>query len=441
MIRATNHTLKFSNTGKIDVLSLFIDESKRVANLYLDYLWNNKIEWSYIKDGETIIKVMDIQNNLLEHPNMLKNPELESKMGGLQSDLSARVKKCLLTQVLGIIGASVEKQRKRLYMLDKLKTTGGVISRQFIKKLSDNIPVKPNIDNMDLELNSICCTFEKKEDGKFNGFIKLSSLGKPYKKILIPIKFHRCNKKYSTWTLLQSFLISKSCISFRWEKEKPPIKDVGIIVGCDQGMKSILMLSDGQHPPITNNHDKSLESIMYDLSRRKKNSNGFKRAQDHRKNFINWSINQMHFDDVRQVNVEKIWNIGYKNRSSRLMSHWTNTLIRDKLYSALEILGVQVKEQSSTYRSQRCSVCGLVLKSNRKGKLYFCKDCGNAIDADLNASLNHEAILPDVPYDLRSSGLNLKGFYWKPEGFFDLNGEVLTVPPVPKIENNIVNES
>jgi hypothetical protein len=39
--------------------------------------------------------------------------ELEKKIGIFESRLSARAKKCCLTQVLGIIGASVEKQRKR----------------------------------------------------------------------------------------------------------------------------------------------------------------------------------------------------------------------------------------------------------------------------------------------------------------------------------------
>ena len=91
-----------------------------------------------------------------------------------------------------------------------------------------------------------------------------------------------------------------------------------------------------------------------------------------------------------------------------------------------EELGVQVKLQSSTYRSQRCSGCGVVRKRNRKGKTYTC-DCGLILDSDYNASLNHQHELPDIPYNLRRLNLNRKGFFWKSEGFFSLTGEILTV--------------
>lgn len=49
-----------------------------------------------------------------------------------------------------------------------------------------------------------------------------------------------------------------------------------------------------------------------------------------------WSINQLDLKNVKQVNLEKVWNINFKSKTSRLMSHWTNTLIRDKLKSVCE---------------------------------------------------------------------------------------------------------
>lgn len=121
------------------------------------------------------------------------------------------------------------------------------------------------------------------------------------------------------------------------------------------------------------------------------------------------------------------------------MKHWTNTLIRDKIYACCEENGVHFLLQSSTYRSQRCSSCGLVRKANRKGKEYICSNCGLIIDSDYNASLNHEQELPDIPFDLRKQRKNLgKGFFWKPEGFFDIYGKELTVPfcEKVKVENN-----
>lgn len=101
------------------------------------------------------------------------------------------------------------------------------------------------------------------------------------------------------------------------------------------------------------------------------------------------------------------------------MKYWSNPEIRDKVKRRCEELDVPVVEQSCAYRSQRCSKCGQVRKANRKGKLYFCKNCGFEIDSDLNASLNHVVDLPDIPHSFLGKKLNLgDGFFWKPDGFF-----------------------
>ncbi len=111
------------------------------------------------------------------------------------------------------------------------------------------------------------------------------------------------------------------------------------------------------------------------------------------------------------------------------MSGWTNTLIERKVLSLAEELGVQVLLQKSEYRSQRCSCCGYVLKSNRKKKDFKCKSCGFICDADLNAALNHEADLFDLPFGFRQLKLNRRdGFLWKPSGIYTLSGEEIRVP-------------
>lgn len=113
------------------------------------------------------------------------------------------------------------------------------------------------------------------------------------------------------------------------------------------------------------------------------------------------------------------------------MSHWTYTLIEKKVKLLCEESGVRLNLQSSTYRSQRCSQCGLVRKNNRKNKVFTCS-CGHVEDADYNASCNHAVILPDIPYDLRVSKFNRIGFYWLESGFYDLDNKVLTVPSPTK---------
>jgi len=418
MIRTTNHSLKFSNTNKLSKLSEFIGEYRRVSILILDQIWENGYKWN-VKDKEC---VFNINENKLEHPKFIDYNHFD-----IETTLSARALSSLVTQLCGVIGASVEKQRKRLYQWEKTPNP------QLEKKIYQNIPQKPDISKLNPELSSKCIDIEEVE-GEFNYFVRLKSIGKEFGFIKLPVKLHKHNKKYKSWNLKNSFLINENWVNFRWET-KVETKKEGIVVGCDQGKKDVVTLSNGMVPPKTNSHGKSLDSIMLSLSKCKKGSKRFGRKQEERKNFINWSINQLNLNEVKQVNLEKVWNIGFKNKTSRLMSHWTNTLIRDKIKNECELLGVQVKEQSCTYRSQRCSSCGMVRKSQRKGKLYKCKECGNEVDSDLNAALNHEVELPDIPWELRREQRNRKGFYWLESGFFDLNRVEFRVP-LTKNEDN-----
>jgi len=350
---------------------------------------------------------------------------------GLETFLSGRVLKCLLTQIAGMISAEIELQRKRIYILEKKKSE--YVPRKklkhLIKSIKTNIPQKPNCDNINPELNSICADF-KTSEGKFNGFLKLKCLVTTERgfHINLPIKFTKhSNKLHSKGGVMKpSFLISKNSVDIRWEIPNPEKVIEGRVIGADQGMKDVLTLSDTQVTPNTDIHGHSLDSILDKLNRKQKGSNGFKRTQDHRENFINWSINKLNFNGIKQINLEKIWNIGYKNKTNRKLSHWTNTLIRDKVESRCEELGVQVKHQDSTYRSQRCSDCGQVRKANRKGKLYECMNCGIILDSDLNAAMNHEILLTEIPWELRKLRMNIgAGFYWLKSGFYDSEGRSL----------------
>ena len=169
---------------------------------------------------------------------------------------------------------------------------------------------------------------------------------------------------------------------------------------------------------------------MKKACRCKKGSKGFKRAKEHQKNFVNQSINALDLSNIKEVKLEKIWNIGYKNPRTRYLATWQNTLIEDKIQKKCGDEGVRFTLNSCTYRSQRCSIpeCGYVNKQNRKGKKFVCLHCGNAMDSDTNGARNNdEPNLPEVPYSLRRLNLNRtkEGFFWKVDGFFDSVGRSL----------------
>lgn len=391
MIGSTRHHLVYANSSKRKILDEFVSEYSRVCLFYINEIWKGYDDFD-AKDNLDLPKRLDYKRFDIETP------------------LSARARQNCINQAGGIIRSAIEKQRRRLWFRSQGKESKDV-------KFS-----KPKLEFVYPELNANCIDFKFKE-GKFNGFVRVKCTG--FGDIKLPINKTKPFDKWSKGSLCNSLKIFKNSFQLSWKIETKPSAKGGRVVGVDQGMKTVATLSDGQTTPNLCPHGHSYVSINEKLCRKKKGSKAFKRAQAHRKNFVNWSINQLDFN-FKEVRLEKIVNIRFKKRTSRKLSHWSNPEIRDKIKRRCEELEVPVVEQSCAYRSQRCHQCGLVRKSNRKGKIYSCS-CGLVCDSDWNAAMNHEADIPDVPYSFLSLGLNKQGFYWN-SSFTNLDGSELLVP-------------
>ena len=391
--RSSRHSTKFANKNKLHKLSKFILEYQKVVQYYIDLLWNN------LKED-------------MKSPRFVSTKDTQCK-----TNLYGRAIKCAATQAAGIVRSVTEKYRKKLYIKELLIKEGKDYNK--IQSWLDNHKATKPVASPECHLNSICSNI--KESKNFY-FVQLNSLGKEFGDINLPIKFHKQSNKWKgKGKLLNGIIVKQDTIQLCWEMLKK-VKTEGTIEGADQGKLTCLTLSDQQFTP-KNKQGQDLSFIMDKLARRKKGSKGFKRAQEHRFNYINWSINQLNLTNIKQINLEEVINIP---KLSRLMTHWCNPLIRDKVLMTCEEREVLAKLQSCAFRSQRCSHCGLVLKANRRGKIYCCSGCGHNDDADFNASCNHKAELPDVPEFLRRSGFNKTGFYWLENGFFDMNGNEIT---------------
>ncbi len=200
-------------------------------------------------------------------------------------------------------------------------------------------------------------------------------------------------------------------VTFNFDIPEVKNKTTGTTLGVDIGVKNTISCSDG----FQSTEDKQgwdLDKIQNKMSRRRKGSNGFRKSQEHRKNYINWSINQLNTMGVQKIRIEDIKHLRKGRKSSRHLSHWTYTVIFDKLEDMCSTTGVQLERVNSTYTSQRCSQCGWVRKSNRHGSRFKCKSCSYEYDADLNASINIALELPCISKTQRLSKMNRVGFYW-----------------------------
>jgi Putative transposase DNA-binding domain len=394
MIRSSKHSLKFSNPGKLNILEDFLREYRAATQLAIDFIWSNRFE---VKD-----KVFDISYDLLDLPLFLNYKDVN-----YSGNLSARAFCSAFEQAIDIVRSQIEKRKCLLFIQEKLISEGK--STDYIDgQLEKHRLIKPLIKNIPAELSSKCVDFSFRGEKKnhFDLFIRIKSTG--FSHIKLPIKLTRPFNKRKSWKLLKGISISEDCITLRQEQETPEKKTEGRTVGADTGIKNIYTLSDGQ---VSNAdiHGHTLESIVHKLKRKKKGSKAFKKAQDHRENHINWSINQINFFDIKQINLEKV-NTFNGGKKSRFLSHFAHSEISDKIINLAEELGVQVKLQPCEYKSQRCSSCGFVCKDNRKGKSFCCKNCNHKMDADLNAAINNEK---DLPFLNKARAKELVSFFWK----------------------------
>lgn len=409
MIRCSKHTIKYTNINKLLIYQNFIKEYQNLVRKYVNILWNNT---KYLKQ---------------KLPNYLSAKIIQSIKTNVNYD--SRIRQCAATQACSMIKSVLSKQIKRLYKLKKLQQENKD-TKYLQRKIDITNYKKPNTKNINVELTGRLVNIKK--SNHFDEFIEITQIGNK-RKIRIPINHTKVSGKWEKLgKRISSIRLSKNHITLFYEIEKSEVTGTKII-GADQGQLTCLTMSDGQ---ITakNKHGYDLNKIQDILARRKKGSKGFERTQSHRRDYINWSLNQLNFNDIKELRLEKIFNIRKGKRVSRKLSHWTYTLIKDKLIRLSEDKGFVFVEQDNKFRSQRCSSCGWTHKSNRLAKTFKCTNtnCGFTTDSDLNAACNHEVDLVEIPILVCQKQLNrTTGFYWLCDKVVFV--EEFTVPLVVKV--------
>lgn len=424
IIRSSEHSTKFSNTGKIDKLEDFRNEYKIATQNYVNYIMNNDISFKTIiksDDGDTftVYNTFSMQKGSYILPKYL-----DYNLISFDTKLSARALSSSMNQSLGIIKSHTKKLIKANQKLQWLKDTEKsfvAINKQIerINKLKSAESF--DLENINPELSSKCCSIEY-DDRLFNAWIVLEYIGEFYGKIIIPIKFHKhSNELKEDYNMMRSFLICEDNIQLRWEKQVCKKKD-GISIGADPGVNRICTFSH-----IDNKDDFSYSDVLKKICKKRKNSFAYKRALREREILVNKFVNNTDFDNVKEVNLEDNSTIHYKNPTSRYLSHYSYSEIRDKIESKSLESGVQVKKTGSIYKSQRCSKCGWVQCSNRDKSKFYCKKCNLSMDADYNSSINQTLQLISIPLGLISKKYNKEGFYWSSSGLYLDNGQEIRV--------------
>jgi IS605 OrfB family transposase len=355
MIRQVELSLKFSNVEKRKVLSDFITECRRVLRIFVDILWEG--DYAKFVSNDDISKVKELSNTWL----------------------SARALQCIGKQALGIVTGTIKKYRQRLYMKKKLDSEGKQHSLNDLTR-----PSKPNVGNIAIELDSRFVNIGD-SGNSFDMWIKFSSLGNRLSS-LIPVKKTKVfNKWNDKGTIKKGCRLTDNSVIVYFDCEQKANRSKRKI-GVDIGLTSCITLSDGtQIKECPDGH--SLKSIATSLSNKKKGSKRFKRKQTHRKNFINWSVNQIREIKAGILVIENLRNVRKGKRTSKMLSHFNYADILRKIELLCEEQNVSVVKVNPAYTSQRCFKCGDVKTKNRRGNRYQC-NCGYTANADVNAAKN-----------------------------------------------------
>jgi len=404
MIRSSAHSLKFTNQSKRDNIREFLAEYRRLLQAIIDDIWESGIEGF----------AFDVSRNDLYCPSFLPNDYLKT----FDSWFTARMKQCVGKQACSMIRAAVTKRRKQLYVLRKLQQEGKDC-RKLQSKIDRQPLIRPDAHNAKVELDPRFVDFQPGKE--FDLFVRVKTVGNGMV-LKVPIRETKPSRKWlARGARKRSIRLSEDTLWFIYDVPNTPKKQ-GRIVGCDQGYKTVATLSDGQATKSCP-HGHALETIQAKLAGRKKGSKGFRRAQEHRKNYINWSLNQINWSNIGKVRFEKVKYLRYKKRSSRQLSHWVYTVIRKKVVALSETEGFEFEEASNAFRSQRCSQCGWVCRVSRKGQTFQCGLCGFTENADRNAAANLELDLYEIPWWVQQQKLNREGFYWESDGLYSVGHE------------------
>lgn len=342
MIRKSTHTLKFANQGKIALYWKIMRDYKELLQYYIDLMHEGVLPVELTLSNTKLPVINDIV-----HSKWL----------------------CLCYREASQIYRSCCEK----------------------KKFS-----KPVVEHHSININPFLWDIQEDTTKEFDCYIKLRC---PYLRnakraitLKIPIKFHRHSNKFreNGWKLNTSTFMLRDnfSIDLFWEKNEAEKKETGKAVGVDCGYKKLLACSDGQI------YRRELESIYAKIARKKRGSKAYKRALRERDNLTNRTTNTFvrehkDCDTIVCENLKKVKNKSkFSKKFNNKLQYWSYHRTLDKLEQLSETEGFRLIKVRPEYTSQRCHRCKFVIKENRQGEHYHCANCGEEIDADINAAIN-----------------------------------------------------
>lgn len=213
------------------------------------------------------------------------------------------------------------------------------------------------------------------------------------------------NPKYLPYIKGEADLVYKKGKFYLFQTVDVPEEDMGDVeefIGCDFGLTDIVVTSDGVKHSADglNKYREHRQKVRSSIQRKGTRSSKrlLKRLSGKERTtatIINHTISKSIVQSAKMqgkgISVEDLTNIRFtsKRRNKKFkvkLGRWSFGQLRSFIDYKARLNGVKFVVVEPAYTSQTCSVCHSI--GTRKNKSFTCKNCGNDMDADLNAAKN-----------------------------------------------------
>jgi hypothetical protein len=162
----------------------------------------------------------------------------------------------------------------------------------------------------------------------------------------------------------------------------------GRVLAVDVGLNKLLSDSDGNH------YGADFKSIRDKIRRSKPKSKARYRHYAERANYINRTVNELPWAELRAIGHERLSNLKRGKKRGRgkafrkAIAAWTYRLVLTRIDTKALENRVRPVSYDPRNTSRECPACGNCEKENRNGERFLCRSCGHADDADTIGAQN-----------------------------------------------------
>ena len=401
----------FMNQGKVDIVIATLFEYRKTSAKLANNQWRIFFETGKFNKNESNLR-KNTESKLSER---FKQTAQYQVVGGLKSFISNR--KNDFNRIVYFSNLD-DKTKKELFTINRKQEwfkSENKLARKIVKHILKKHR-KPSFAKCNMVLDAKQISIETSKTKEFDYWIKLSTINKG-NNIYVPLKSNTYFNSQSgdTCNSIQVNYNNESkklTFAFIKEKEQKQYTPETDKIGLDVGLNNICATNFGD---LFGRSDRVLDvlkkydNLITNLARNRQKqglkvrSRKYDKLVNNVRQFLKNEINRILNQVVKlykpgEIVIERLLfkSMNLSKRLNRILSNFGRNIFQKKLYSLFEEYGIQITEINAAYTSQECSSCHYVDKKNRSTRDKFsCKNCGQEIHADINASrsiLNRRSI-------------------------------------------------